>query len=338
MDKVSVIVPVYNVEQFLSRCVDSIVRQTYTNIEIILVDDGSPDASPSLCDEYAKRYSNVRVIHKANGGLSSARLAGFNVAVGTYILFVDSDDYIELTMVEELVGSIKNYNADIAICSYNTIHGDKLTPAYLPYAAKNIAGNKAIIEQYILPLLGPGNKGEINIPGFTCIRLYKHELLKDDFFQSEREYFLEDHILNLLYADNVRSIAIVNKPLYNYCFNSESLSNCYRKNKWTMYENIIQWYGNYIKERSIQGSKDRLLNFMRSALCSTIDNCVNAGSYKAFLNEVRQLFTKELFVKVLKCQQFMPKLSSQNITIALLKLRAFKLLYTIRYDRLTKSR
>ena len=146
MDKVSVIVPVYNVEQFLSRCVESIVRQTYTNIEIILVNDGSPDASPSLCDKYAKRYSNVRVIHKANGGLSSARLAGFREVAGEDVLFVDSDDYIEPTMVEDLMGSIKDNNADLAICGYNTVRGDRLTSTYLPYSARNIIGDNVIKE------------------------------------------------------------------------------------------------------------------------------------------------------------------------------------------------
>ena len=94
MDLISVIVPVYQVEEYLDRCVQSIVDQTYTNLEIILVDDGSPDRCPQMCDEWAKRDSRIRVIHKENGGLSDARNAGMQAASGTYIAFVDSDDWV----------------------------------------------------------------------------------------------------------------------------------------------------------------------------------------------------------------------------------------------------
>ncbi len=99
-DLISVIVPVYNVEKYMERCVDSILRQTYTNIEIILVDDGSTDASSRLCDEYAARDGRIKVVHKENGGLSDARDAGLAVAEGDYIGYVDSDDWIEPDMYE----------------------------------------------------------------------------------------------------------------------------------------------------------------------------------------------------------------------------------------------
>ena len=99
---ISVIVPVYKVEKYLNKCVQSIIQQTYTNLEIILVDDGSPDNCPQMCDEWAKKDSRIVVIHKKNGGLSDARNAGIAVAKGKYIGFVDSDDYIESTMYEDL--------------------------------------------------------------------------------------------------------------------------------------------------------------------------------------------------------------------------------------------
>ena len=108
-EKISIIVPIYNVEKYLERCVDSLVNQTYENIEIILVDDGSPDYCPQLCDEYAKKDSRIVVIHKKNGGLSDARNYGLCKASGEYILYVDSDDYIEwLTMLIWLLVHIKN--------------------------------------------------------------------------------------------------------------------------------------------------------------------------------------------------------------------------------------
>lgn len=111
---ISVIVPVYKVEEFLDRCVESLVQQTYKNLEIILVDDGSPDACPQLCDTWAERDSRVRVVHKANGGVSSARNAGLDISSGQYIAFVDSDDWVDIDTIEYLFHLIKKYDAQIS--------------------------------------------------------------------------------------------------------------------------------------------------------------------------------------------------------------------------------
>lgn len=100
---VSVIIPIYDVENYLRQCVDSVIKQTYSNLEIILVDDGSPDRCPVICDKYAESDSRIKVIHKKNGGLSDARNAGLSIAQGEYVYFLDSDDYIELEAIETLV-------------------------------------------------------------------------------------------------------------------------------------------------------------------------------------------------------------------------------------------
>ena len=113
---ISVIVPVYKVEDYLDECVQSIVNQTYENLEIILVDDGSPDRCPEMCDEWAKRDSRIKVIHKENGGASSARNVGLDIAKGEYIGFVDSDDYIAENMYEIMIGSIQKYGKKISTC------------------------------------------------------------------------------------------------------------------------------------------------------------------------------------------------------------------------------
>ena len=113
---ISIIVPVYNVEKYLKQCVDSILAQTFSDIEIILVDDGSPDECPKICDEYQKKDARVRVIHKSNGGLSDARNAGIKAAKGEYIGFVDSDDYIAPDMYEKLYKMMNDTGADMAVC------------------------------------------------------------------------------------------------------------------------------------------------------------------------------------------------------------------------------
>lgn len=113
---VSVIVPIYGVEDYLSKCVDSIINQTYKNLEIILVDDGGKDKCPEICDEYAGKDSRIKVIHKKNGGLSDARNAGIAIAKGEYFVFIDSDDWVETTMVERLLDACKKYNVKLAAC------------------------------------------------------------------------------------------------------------------------------------------------------------------------------------------------------------------------------
>ena len=114
---VSIIVPIYGVDEYLNKCIDSIVNQTYKNIEIILVDDGSPDKCPQICDAFSQKDKRIKVIHKKNGGLSEARNVGIDHANGEYFIFVDSDDWIENTMVEHLLSICKKYDVELATCA-----------------------------------------------------------------------------------------------------------------------------------------------------------------------------------------------------------------------------
>ena len=122
MVKISIIVPVYNVERYLGKCINSILNQTFADFELILVDDGSTDRSGYICDDYKKKDNRIKVIHKENGGLSSARNAGLDIAKEKYIGFVDSDDFINKNMYEFLYKDIKVNNSDIAICDYEEVY------------------------------------------------------------------------------------------------------------------------------------------------------------------------------------------------------------------------
>lgn len=132
---VSVIIPIYNVEKYLEECVESVLCQTYQNLEIILVDDGSPDGCGAICEEYAQKDKRVKVIHKENGGLSDARNAGLDVCRGDYIVFADSDDCIHPQMIERLYNLLLKYQADMAICSFQDI-GENEMPLYAEYDAQ----------------------------------------------------------------------------------------------------------------------------------------------------------------------------------------------------------
>lgn len=130
MDKtISVIVPVYQVEQYLEKCIQSIVNQSWRNLEIILVDDGSKDSCPAICDHYQEKDDRIKVIHKSNGGLSSARNAGLEIATGEFITFVDSDDSIDEKMLETLFTNMQTYDSDISVCFWQEVWEDEKTPA-----------------------------------------------------------------------------------------------------------------------------------------------------------------------------------------------------------------
>ncbi|HEL1969404.1 glycosyltransferase family 2 protein [Streptococcus suis] len=126
-DLVSVIIPIFNVENYLRKCLESVRNQSYQNLEIILVNDGSQDSSGAICDEYCKKDSRVKCIHKKNGGLSDARNAGIEVATGEYLCFIDSDDSIHKQYVEILLRSLKKYDADIAVCNFQRVQENEIT-------------------------------------------------------------------------------------------------------------------------------------------------------------------------------------------------------------------
>ena len=136
---VTVVLPVYNVEQYLDRCINSVVNQTYKNLEIILVDDESPDNCPKMCDEWAKMDSRIKVIHKKNQGLGYARNTGIDNATGEYIYFVDSDDYIALDTIELAYKAAVENNADIVTFGYNQVDSNgNIQKSYIPKPQKNI--------------------------------------------------------------------------------------------------------------------------------------------------------------------------------------------------------
>ena len=126
--KISIVVPIYKVEQYLDKCVNSLVNQTYKEIEILLVDDGSPDRSPKMCDKYAQEDPRIKVIHKVNGGLSDARNFGLKEVVGEYVLFVDSDDYIDVDTCEKFVSIMKDNKPDIVVGNAYRLENNKKYP------------------------------------------------------------------------------------------------------------------------------------------------------------------------------------------------------------------
>lgn len=149
MKKISVIVPIYNTEKYLEECLDSIINQSYKNLEIILVDDGSKDGSSDICDKYAEKDTRIKVIHKKNEGVAKARNDGISAASGDYLAFVDSDDILNLSMFEKLINNAENNNADISICDFSSELSDYNNPSCLSDNIKNMDSHMALKHLYI---------------------------------------------------------------------------------------------------------------------------------------------------------------------------------------------
>ena len=203
---ISVIVPIYNVEKYLRRCVDSILAQTYKNLEVILVDDGSPDACPAICDEYAQKDKRIKVVHKQNGGVSSARNTGLDVATGDYIAFVDSDDYIEVDMYETLLNTMQREQTDLVICNNYNNYQNKV---YI--ASKYDSGKIDITSEEGRRLIVASEEINTSVP---WNKLYKKSVLSERFDESIS--WGEDQKFNYNYISNCKSIFYISKPLYHY--------------------------------------------------------------------------------------------------------------------------
>lgn len=203
--KISVIVPVYKTEGLLDRCVESIVGQTYKNLEIILVDDGSPDNCPAMCDEWAEKDSRIRVIHKENGGVSSARNAALDIATGDYIGFVDSDDWIEPEMYSSLIQKISESGKNIALCSYYAVEisGER-------YECRCVVDKEVLDKDDYFRFVVLGGDG-----GYIWNRLYDADILKEVRFD-EDIWYSEDLLFNFKTAQKSNGAAILDKIEYNY--------------------------------------------------------------------------------------------------------------------------
>lgn len=212
MSVVSIIVPIYRAEKYLNKCVQSIVDQTYKNLEIILVDDGSPDNCPAICDAWAKKDSRIRVIHQRNGGFSAARNAGLDVATGTYIQFVDSDDWIEPNMVEALVIYAQQTHADIVRCGYYEEDGLQHL-AFCSTAQTHCPDQNTLIVDLM-------NDGLMS--GALWNKLYRHSALGETRF---RNGYSEDILFNYLLLAQEPKVVYVSEAYYHYRVNNGSVTN-----------------------------------------------------------------------------------------------------------------
>ena len=203
----SIIVPVYNVSKYINKCIDSIIAQTYDNIEIIIVDDGSPDDCPQICDMYAKKDSRIKVIHKQNGGLSSARNAGLDIAKGDYIGFVDSDDWIEPTMYEEMISFMESESCDACECAINLV--DNSSTKRIKQTENEVLSGRDALKHH----LNEFHRYDIPRPSVWS-KLYKKDFWKTNRFPVGKIH--EDYLLTCMVLYESKKYGIIHKGLYNH--------------------------------------------------------------------------------------------------------------------------
>lgn len=213
-DKISVIVPIYKVEEYLYRCVDSIINQTYTNLEIILVDDGSPDNCPMICDEYAKKDIRIRVVHKKNGGLSDARNAGLDIATGEYIMFIDSDDFVDIEMMESMMKNMIDNNVDMVVCNIKYVYEDREVVKY--NQADRILDRYEAMEEYL-------KDGVVQAVAWN--KLYKKSLINNMRYKVGKTN--EDEFFTYKVVDKTEKIYYNSSPFYNYIQRDSSIMGKY---------------------------------------------------------------------------------------------------------------
>lgn len=212
-EKISVIVPIYNVENYMRRCVDSILNQTYTNLEIILVDDESPDNCPLICDKYKQRDNRIKVIHQKNAGLSGARNAGIDIASGEYLAFVDSDDYLAVDFLESLYQAIVTTNSDIAMCKYEYVKDDTMTQSHKSGDCEVYTGIEMIENMY-------SPDGAFFVVAWN--KLYKRKLFERIRYPQGRIHEDEATTHQLYYE--AKKAAFVKRYLYGYFVGGESIT------------------------------------------------------------------------------------------------------------------
>ncbi len=226
----SIIVPIYNVQKYINKCVESILNQTHKDLEIILVDDGSPDGCPQICDEYARQDSRVKVIHKDNGGLINARKSGLEAANGAYIGFVDGDDWIEPEMYALFADRIKKYSPDMVLSDFYYDYGNKLINSEQLFEQEFY--NKQDLKSKMYPkMLFSGIYYKFGVNPCCWSKVYKKELIEKNLPQVDGRIKMgEDAAFTYPCLLDAQSVATIKTPCYHYITNPQSITQSYDKN------------------------------------------------------------------------------------------------------------
>lgn len=301
--KISVIVPCYNVEQYLDRCMSSILNQTLKNIEIIMIDDGSPDRCPKMCDNYSKLDHRVKVIHKKNGGLGYARNSGIEIAKGEYLAFVDSDDFIELDMYEKLYSEAIKNDADIIFSNCKFYKKGVSEVRYDVYHDEKFVGDevKQFLLDYIAPL--PEYNHDVKYMMSVWHAIYRSSVVCNHSirFMSERNVVSEDILFNIDVLMQSNCVLYLKDALYNYCLNPQSLAqniSILKNDKFYFLYECIENRIKFLKDFNYKLHLQRFIIFsLRNILITDYKYCINKNI--EWKSQIKRRLNSAFYVQVL---------------------------------------
>lgn len=321
---VSIIVPIYNAEQYLEKCIESLIDQSYQNIEIVLVDDDSSDLCPQICDKYAETDSRIKVIHKNNGGAAAARKTGASISTGEFVAFVDADDWIEPDMITSMIRKQMDYRADVVICNFFRDRGFQVS--YEKMFFREGAYNKQLLEVKIYPkMLYAGDFGNFGVMPSLCGKIFKASLLETAIINAPDHVSLGDDA-TVLYPLMLlaEQCYIMNVPLYHYRVNEKSMTLSYNKNQTLDTINVI----NYLRKRFAEYEKYQLETQLNAYhLFITMRNVVNIGlagfrrGYRKRIHEFKRYIYRTSLYDVLKQKDIKDLDVSKNIKLGVLLLK-----------------
>lgn len=304
MDLISVIVPVYNVEKYLRKCVDSICAQTYKNLEIILVDDGSLDQSGEICEEFKKNDNRIKVIHKKNGGLGLTRNSGMERMTGQYVTFIDSDDWIGPDHIENLYQAIKKAQADVCMGEYTRVFAIGQPKQCHGKLEKKLYTDDEVIEKIVLPIIGPDTtyRSDSQVEASCWRNLYRVDVIKqnDIKFISERYAVSEDTFFNIDYLMHAHKVIAISETGYYYLENNESISQKYNPKRFartvSFYKEVSNRIEKYNLKERVRYRLDR--NYLTKTRVAIRHIVVSDLPYKEKHDEIRSIakhpLTKEV--------------------------------------------
>lgn len=305
---VTVVLPIYNVEKYLDRCIESVVDQTYRNLEILLIDDGSPDHCPQMCEAWAQRDKRIQVIHKANAGLGEARNTGIEYANGAYICFFDSDDYIHPEAVEKCMKHVQKHNAEVVVFGVNMVNSaGQVTASYPPAVGEQLYRADEVRNIFLPELIAPSVRkdGAKSFYMTAWSMLYSMEVISKAGwrFSSERWIISEDVYSLLAFFAHVSSVAVVPEALYYYCENGTSLSRKYMPDRYTRIRHFytetqklceMKEYDAHIRHQVIKP----YLAFTTAALKQEL---VSPRSFWQRIGEMKKIIQDDLLQDALDC-------------------------------------
>lgn len=326
-DLITVIIPVYNAEKYIAECLESLINQTYKNLEIIVINDGSKDNSGTICDQYKEKDSRIQVIHKENGGVSLARNSGLEIAKGKYIAFVDGDDYLDKEYFEKMLKILKEKQVDIVLCGFNRVYDNSIEKVT---KGKSLIMNK---EEFLTDIL--------NVQGGAGIvhsKLWKKEVIQGTNFDKDIKIG-EDSYFCIQAVKNVNNVYVLDEALYNYRFNNASAVRKYKKDFPDLCLTSMKIAKKYI-EKEYNNNKNIIKKFNNyiayHILLITVNYCFNNENKLNWIGQIKCL--KEIckvpeYKEAIKYSNYDGLSLTRKITLFTIKYKLYFITMLIRENK-----